>query len=212
MKNENKLFAQVHITKGSRSGKMAQIDSINTSTLQNDYCSKMRENSASICKSCYSATYSKMRLSLENKLVYNSQLLSENVLIDYQVPRINSFYFRFNSFGELINEIHFINLVKICELNPQTSFSLWTKKISLVQRLLDLQVIKKPANLILIASSPALNCQVKLPRHFDKVFSVYTRKGASQKAIFVNCGGAKCIDCLTCYTKSDVTFINELRK
>jgi hypothetical protein len=85
----------------------------------------------------------------------NNELLSSKELEPAQIPFLNYHTVRFNAFGELINKQHFINLVKIAEHNPKTTFTLWTKRMDLVS--------KRPKNMIITQSSYKLN--VKDEKH-----------------------------------------------
>jgi hypothetical protein len=193
----------IHITIGS--GKMAGINSINTSTLENEFCTKMREND-SVCKQCYAARYEKMRPALHDKLVLNSSLLSSTIIPDNQLPIINAAFFRFDSFGEIINDIHLINLVNIVKKNNHCNFGLWTKRKDIIKQFFNNN--DKPDNLILIYSSPKLNKIAKIPQYFDKVFTAHNKLSTVDN---INCHG-NCINCLLCYNKNNVTIINEKAK
>lgn len=56
---------QIHVTSGN--GKMTGIQSINTSTTSNEFCTKMRKTDA-VCKKCYAARFENMRPSLHDAL------------------------------------------------------------------------------------------------------------------------------------------------
>jgi len=191
----------VHITIGS--GKMEQINSINTNSLSNPWCIKMSKVEGSICSKCYANRLLAYRKSLESKLEFNSILLSETVLPMKDLPRINALYFRFNSFGELINDNHLANLLNICRANPRTTFTLWSKRIGMIRGIQD-----KPKNLILIYSNPNLNRRLDVPKGFDKVFSVFNAKYIRENSLEVNCK-KECMTCLKCYTFNNITEIRE---
>jgi hypothetical protein len=192
----------VHLTTGK--GKMVGIPSINTSTTDNTFCQAMQKTD-SICKSCYAQRYEKLRPSMVNAFRRN-KFLSERPLQPEELPAINAQIARFASYGELINMMHFINLLRIALANPRTIFTLWTKRYRIVQRVLN--VLGKPDNLILIYSSPVVGVPSKLPKGFDKVFTAFAR-GSDMTDI--NCHGA-CNDCRLCYSHNDTTFINEIIK
>lgn len=180
-------------------GKMEGIPSLNTNPLSNKYCNK-QSKTKTICSRCYSRrilnTY---RHTCIPPYQINSELLSKGML--KKIPKYNIAFFRFHSHGELINKIHYKNFCRIAEHNPQTMFVLWTKRINLTRN------SAKPNNLILIYSTPQINCENPiLPKGFDKVFSVYTSHSNN-----INCHG-KCIECLKCYTKNNIIFINEVEK
>jgi hypothetical protein len=192
----------VHLTTGK--GKMVGIPSINTSTTDNTFCQAMQKTD-SICKSCYAQRYEKLRPSMVNAFRRN-KFLSERPLQPEELPAINAQIARFASYGELINMMHFINLLRIALANPRTIFTLWTKRYRIVQRVLN--VLGKPDNLILIYSSPVVGVPSKLPKGFDKVFTAFAR-GSDMTDI--NCHGA-CNDCRLCYSHNNTTFINEIIK
>ena len=174
----------------------------------------------------------------------NSKLLSTNIIdIDF-LPTIYNIYFRFNSHGELINEIHLINLINIVNKNKHCNFALWTKRNDIIKKYFDKN--NKPDNLILIYSNSKLNNPMnKPPKYFNKTFNniiklsykdyfkKYTMfinkkdinkefkinikkqydiyKNDFNKNNKVNCF-EKCIDCLKCYTKNNITTIIEKAK
>lgn len=189
---------KVHITTGS--GKLEGISSINTSTLSNEYCSKMRVTD-SVCGKCYAARYERLRPNISIAFERNA-FLSKRIIDDREIPYINAQEFRFHSYGELINSVHLSNYVLIAEANPRTIFSIWTKRKNLVTRVFN--KLTKPSNLIVIYSSPRIDRVEMLPRFFDKVFTAFT-KGIIDN---INCH-SKCTECKLCYTHNDTVFINE---
>ena len=197
--NVKNILSHVHITTGE--GKMKNIPSINVSSLSNSFCKLMSANKKSVCGKCYSNRYSKMRPLLEKKLLDNSELLSLNILSEEEVPSLNSRFVRFNSFGEIINDIHYQNLIKIAKKNPFTTFGLWTKRSDIVMK------YPKEPNIKYIYSVSMINGK-KPPENvmewFDKVFIVHKKDTKEE----INCHGA-CINCLICYTNNPVKIINE---
>ena len=185
------------------SGKLAGLKSLNTNPLTNSFCNRMAKNNKNICSVCYSRWFVN---GVYNHTCYkpweNNAKILEKPLKD--IPKINTIYFRFNAHGELINRINAINYYTIAEENPKVKFALWTKRVNLVKGL------DKPDNLNLIFSTPQINCKrIKIPKGFDKVFSVYSKEYAEN----INCGAVSCFDCAICYKKNDIVFINEtLRK
>lgn len=196
-----KIEHKIHITRGS--AKMEGIDSINTSTLENEYCTKMRKTDA-ICKDCYAARFEKLRPNISIAFRRNN-FLSERYLKGYEIPKINARVFRFSSYGELINYKHAYNYFTIARNNPDTTFTLWTKRYRIVQKVL--KDTDKPNNLLLIYSSPEKNKVSLLPYGFDKVFTTFTKVGVKD----INCSGS-CMDYLLCYSHNDVGYINEIIK
>ena len=157
----------------------------------------------------------------KNHDILTKRLLTteEISLIKFKVDTI-----RLNAHGELDNFIHLLNYIAIINHNPHLQFTLWTKRIYLIDKFMKLGY-EKPKNLILIYSSNQLNKRYdynKLPKYFDKVFTVYDVKIDKDKKrsydfniskeIKINCGGNKCINCMLCYKVNKVKFINEFIK
>lgn len=180
--------------------KMDGFTSINVSVKLNPFCQAMQKKDDTICKHCYAkSVYPNMEARYTENLNW---FLSD----DFRPEPIDRKIIRLHSFGELFNEKHFINIVKLINYNPDTQFALWTKRKDIVTKVLD--KMGKPENLILILSSPKLN-QVSgsgiVPMYFDKVFTVFE---AGQK-VEINCQKS-CRTCMKCYNKNDKTvFINE---
>lgn len=183
----------VHITK--LTGKLEGFRSISVDTTSNEYCIKMNKTSA-ICGSCYSMKMLKgFRKNAQPALERNSKLLSERVIWNYELPTIKDKYFRFDAHGELHNIIHLINYVNIVEHNPDTNFSLWTKRKDLIRRYAK-ECGPFPKNLRLIYSNPVIDKVIPdVPEYFHQTFNNVTDKydGVQQ------CTGQKCKDCLLCY-------------
>lgn len=186
------------------SNKMNGMKSLNTSMTNNPFCQRMHENKNLICSSCYANKIEKIYKGVKEKYSKNSILLSKRILKNEEIPFINSTTFRFHAVGELINDIHYINFQNIVKKNPHCVFTLWTKRIDIVQR-----NFKKLENFIHIYSSPVKNEIAKKPKNFDKVFTVFNSNFIIENKIKINCQKA-CLTCLKCYTLKDKSiFINE---
>ena len=198
---------KLHITIGS--GKMEFIPSINTSTLKNKFCDSMRlsNDKSLICTNCYAANYEKMRPSLVEALERNNDLF-ERILLESELPRLNYAIARFDSFGEVHNEIHVLNYFNIARKNPETVFGFWTKRKDLIKKVL--KMVSKPSNVILIHSSNKKNKVDRLPAGYDKVFTAH-KKSNLKPSVTINCSKS-CNDCRLCYSHNDVVYINEIMK
>ena len=182
-------------------GKLTGFESINTNTLTNSFCSKMRK-SDSICKRCYSAAMLEgVRKNCAAPWQANSDTLSEKLLLSDDLPVINAHSFRFHAHGELINLVHFENFVNIARKNPHTNFALWTKRKNIIGEFVNSGGLI-PHNLILIYSNPKTNKPLnKIPLYFDKVFNA-TESGAVDSHQ-TECTGKSCMNCLACYRKGN---------
>ena len=191
--------ASVHIS--TMTGKLAGIFAVNTNTLTNTFCSKMRGTTA-ICKFCYSAAMLQgSRKNCAPAFERNSALLSAAVIPVERLPVINANIFRLHGHGELINPTHLENFYRIAERNPGTTFSLWTKRRDLIRN-----GRAAPGNFILIYSNPSLAKIMRTPPpRFHKVFNNVPADYAGP----ANCTGQKCMNCRICYTPGGESVIVE---
>ena len=191
------------------SGKLLGIPAINTDTTSNQFCIREYQsgNPNKICVYCYShEMLNTFRKNCVPAFKHNSDLLSKAELIPDLLPVINSAFFRFNGHGELINKTHFENFIWIASHNPQTIFSLWTKRKDIVAHYAKQNAI--PKNMILIYSNPRTDKLIKQPpKHFHKVFNNVTTETEGE-----NCTGQKCITCLKCYQFESESVIIEREK
>ena len=129
---------------------------------------------------------------------------------------LNANFVRFHSHGEIENDNSFINCVTIAKNNPNTTYTLWTKRAEIVDRVkaqLKAEDKEFPSNLQLIYSNPVVGVPMsKPPRNFHGVFNVFP-KGVDKTKNNINCEG-KCIECRVCYSDKlhDVKVINEIQK
>ena len=187
------------VTWSKMSGKLEGVPALNTDTTSNKFCIERSKDKDSICSQCYSWNMLKtFRKNAVPRFRKNSNLISENVLDRSELPHPQSLVARFNGHGELINVNHVQNIVNFALSYPKVTFTLWTKKVSVIQSFFRKNI--KPNNLLLIYSNEKVDKISKnVPKHFDKTFNVVSKKTAS-----VNCEG-KCIDCLKCYNLKDKT-------
>jgi hypothetical protein len=193
-------------------GKLDGFKAISSNTTTNPYCIKQNASAdlSNICTICYShAMLNTYRKNMAPSLERNSQALSNSVLPIDQLPIVLDAFFRFNAHGELINEIHLINLVNIAIKNPSCNFALWTKQNGIIKKYFDNH--NKPGNLILIYSNPKISTILsKPPKHFDKTFNNVLEQEYTEKQ---NCTGQQCKACLLCYKHNDInTIVEKVKK
>lgn len=183
------------------SGKMQNIRSISTNPLTNTFCSTMHGcgKDGTICTHCYAFALTKLRAAMRERIQNNSELLSKAVLIPSALPRYSDELMRFNSFGEIINANHLINLFSICNNNPQTMHVLYTKRMNLVEMF----HCFVPHNLIIVESNPNINTIRTKPASWaaSMVFNVITKDYAKIHDVPITCI-QNCDKCRKCYTKS----------
>jgi len=192
-------------------GKLKGIPAINTNPLSNEFCKTMnsQENNNIICSKCYSCSMLKTyRKNCVPAFEKNSIILSTDEI--KEIPKIKkNNIVRINAHGELINDTHLNNLIKIIDANPNITFSLYTKRKDLISNKFDVE--KKPSNLILVYSNPIIDTPIEtieyLP-YFDKVFNVCRDKYRDK----INCGANNCNACRKCYDKGKENIIYEMLK
>ncbi len=189
---------------------MTGIQSISTACSCNPLCIERAKNTDTICSKCYATTYLKMRKNLKLALERNSELLSNAVIPTDELPIINASIFRFEAFGDLINDTHLVNFINIAKANPNTTFALWTKNAHILKSVFS--NTDKPNNLNIILSSPFINKVATVPTELsniiDKVFTVYDKA----QNVDINCGSKDCLGCRLCYSKNNTTLISERLK
>lgn len=126
----------VHYTV-KHSGKMEGMQSLSTSCLCNKYCKNRSINSDLVCSHCYAQRQMKMYKNLNACLERNTKILTGRILKEAEIPMINASFFRFESFGDLINITQVINYFHICKKNKHVHFALWTKNPWIIEEALD---------------------------------------------------------------------------
>ena len=199
-------MTRLHITE-KHTGKMKGMQSLSTSCRTNPYCAEHAKVEGSICRECYANTMLKMWKNLDACAERNAEILKSGIIPDDELPVINVQYFRFESFGDLINTTQVINYFNICKKNPNVKFALWTKNPFLITPVAD----QKPDNLQIVISSLYLNQQINADHlsFVDKVFTVYDGKTIDEKGIDINCGARSCLTCHKCYMADGPKYINE---
>lgn len=183
----------VHVSFSKDHGKIAGIASINTNPLINPFCHAMMRNEHSICHDCYAVRALKeYRMNAVKQYTKNSMILSNTDVGVEGEPIVASKYCRINAFGELHNATHWLNIVKIVKANSHCKFSIFTKRMDLIQKC----GVDIPYNLLVVYSNPKYNEPMMnvIPRDVDVVYNVV--EGEDR----INCDG-KCIECLNCYDK-----------
>lgn len=126
----------VHYTV-NHSGKMEGMQSLSTSCLCNKYCKNRSINSDLVCSHCYAQRQMKMYKNLNACLERNTKILTGRILKEAEIPMINASFFRFESFGDLINVTQVINYFHICKKNKHVHFALWTKNPWIIEEALE---------------------------------------------------------------------------
>jgi hypothetical protein len=202
---EGERMAKLKISE--MSGKLKGIQAINTNPLTNSFCQKMSScgKKSVICTECYSCAMLKAyRKNCVPAFERNTQSLQVPIA-DNEVPVFKkNDIVRIHAHGELINETHLENFIKIADKNPTITFSLYTKRIDLINSVFGMK--DKPANMILVYSNPVVDAPMEeVPEKFDKVFNVCREKFLGK----INCGALSCNTCRKCYKFDGANIIYE---
>ena len=185
-------------------GKMKNVRAISSYAGQNPSCMCMMQNSETVCSHCYaykqvsSGVYPNQRIALER----NGKALSGALL--NIVPNLSKQQvFRFESHGDVINETHARNFIRIAAANPNTRFAAFTKRPDVWAAAVEKE--GKPDNLNLVFSSPLVNRRAAFVKEkypcFDVVFTVYEKEHGIDGDVPCQCGPESCNKCRFCYTK-----------
>lgn len=204
----------------NHTGKMEGMCSLSTSCMNNERCKKNAKifGPDSACAYCYARARLSWQHATNEKYTQNGNVLSSKVIPVKNWCKINPKAYpvvRIESFGDVQNAIQAANYFRLAKANPKVTFTAWTKNLDLYEEAN--KIVKKPANFILIASSPMLNKKIDVNKHpiVDKTFTVYTYDYIKKNALhpeFINCGARSCLKCQKCYKANGEQNIREILK
>lgn len=189
-------------------GKIEGVWSLDSTATNCDYCRKMREYAAAhpeldiVCGYCYDFAQELYRYNTLNRHTLNMIIMES---VEFEIEELATLpageLVRVNSSGDSSNDTYAENMIKFCIAHPNSKCGIWSKHTITYIHACD--KYGKPANVVLIQSSPFVNKPVKRAKYFDYVFTVYKSKEAVEKAIengACECNGKKCADCgYKCY-------------
>lgn len=117
----------------NHTAKMENMCSLSTACTANKYCKARTANPKMICSKCYANSQSKRYKGLREKLEKNTEVLTTVIIPKKDLPYLfsPSGLFRFEAFGDLINEIQVVNYFNMASANKHLRFALWTKTLGL---------------------------------------------------------------------------------
>lgn len=200
----------------NHNAKMSGMISISTDNKLNPYCCAYKCNPENICHNCFADAQLDRQPTQEIPYIYNTYLLTNYIIPVEILPVINNLFFRFESFGDLINSVQFTNYCNVCLVNPMVHFSDYTKNLFIIDNTFR-SGVRKPKNLKIVASSIKKNVIRQLTEfqktYVDHVFTVYTLEYLkTHKDIKINCGARHCLTCLNCYMENRDFYISEIEK
>jgi hypothetical protein len=174
----------------------------------------MSRMKGSVCSICYARDGARtFRSCSVQAMQRNSDILSAKEYTTAELEKLcpkfrDGDIVRFLSYGDLPNDVSFLNFCTMAEMNRNAMIALWTKRKDIVKRLHE----HVPENLTLIYSHPALNPPVApIPSGFDGLFNVFRWGYVKTHRIAINCTG-KCIDCMYCYGTHKKFKVNTIAK
>lgn len=212
-----------HIT-FDHAAKMSGIISLSTYVGKNRFCLARRDNcDNAICKYCYASSLTGQRYHLKMRLIRLHIIFTMYVLSENDIPVLNAAlypYFRFESFGDINNEIQINNYNLFAAVNPDINFTLWTKNPGIIQNAINNGMVQSD-NLIIGLSSLYLNTpELDKAQKYNFIrflFTVYDNDYIREHNVIINCGAKHCITCGLCYKylhefKHGLQLINERKK
>lgn len=200
--------------------KLEGICSISSSVHDNCFCKARQKLKSCICSHCYAYNQQSYQTGLKEHNILNGIIL-RNILIPvdaFKALKIIFPYLRIESFGDVANVVQARNYIRIIKAFPEKRCAIWSKNIEIWAEAFRLE--GKPENTTYVHSSAKVNAADKLDLNkytfIDHIFTVYTKAYATKHNITINCGGRKCMDCITkkinCYYRNNTLYINELLK
>lgn len=206
---------KLHLTTHDKKHKMAGLQSISTSVLDNPICQKRREVPDSICAKCYANHLCRYRKSLQTCLSRNFSILNDHLFDEREALRcqFDTRYGRIESFGDVASVTQARNYIRIIRAHKHTQFGIWSK--NLVIWGVAFEKDGKPKNCSYVHSSLKVDIpDYILPRwqkYVDHVFTVWSPEIYDDlyKGTPSECAGIKCMNCLKCYKRGGQYYINE---
>ena len=198
-----------YVNVSGHTGKMEGIPSISTNKFLNENCKAMMnsDNPNCICKHCYVDRVTARYKDLEPCLTHNQGILTTRILNKGEIKSLSKFFLnttivRFESFGDLNNEIQLINYMNLARACKYTKFALFTKHFKIVLGYFK-NGNKMPSNVTLVLSSPFTDYTLNeglvntFKKYHSRVITFTVTKDKANPGI--NCGKRKCIECRNCY-------------
>lgn len=200
----------------NHTAKTEDIVSLDSSCIITCADNEMRDNPLFICNKCFSDAQQAFQPSTREKLIRNAYLLCFYDIPAEAFPILNLAWFRFECFGDVMNDQQQRNYLKLVCKNPHVTFAQWTKKPWILNH--TFKAVEKPQNLIVILSAPIINKRLSIQEarrawwFVDKTFTVYTKEYAKAHNVVITCGGARCIGCWNCYRLTGPEEVAEIKK
>jgi hypothetical protein len=148
------------------------------------------------------AMYPRLEKSLENNTAILTRELTFAEIKEIAKTFANTAIVRFESFGDLNNEIQLLNYIRIARAARHTKFALFTKQYNIVRKYFE-SGKRFPDNVTLILSSPYIDHVLSealvnnFKQYHRRVITFTVTRDKENPGI--NCGQRRCVDCRNCY-------------
>lgn len=210
-------IARLHLTTHDKEHKLAGIQSLSTSVLDNPICQARRKVPGSVCAKCYAAHLVAYRKSLNNCLIRNYGILTDHLLTKREAATCQfvTALGRIESFGDVSSVLHARNYIRVERANPMTRFVIFSKNLEIYHEAFEIE--GKPKNTTFVYSSPNVNEIAEIPakyeRMVDHVFTVHDKAHYKDyRGTPSECKGLRCMRCQKCWhrvSKKNPRNINE---
>lgn len=205
----------VHVTTHDKEHKLAGIESVSTSVVENKICQARRKDTKSVCAKCYAEALVNCRVSLGDHLRNNYNILNAGLIPTEKFYNLFSTVLgRIESFGDCASLIQGENYTRMIKANPETHFAIWSKNYAFYFKVWDR--VGKPGNTTFVLSSSEINVPFdmsKLPEkwrgYVDHVFTVWDIDKYPLHDMAGHCAGVRCMSCQKCYHNGTPFYINE---
>ncbi len=218
------LWIVHHQNTAKSKSKLAGIDSISSSALDNPLCARLHLLPDCICRHCYAITQQEAYSGLAEHNIINGLILRNHLfsVSSLRFLPICSLFARIESFGDVSSILQARNYIRIIRAFKSVHFGIWTKHPGIWSKAIQAEG-KRPCNLTFVVSSPLVNVTLNLDLlrrlfpalQIDHVFTVYD-KTAIADGQKITCGGLSCMDCIRarkgCYfkaSKRNPVFVSE---
>lgn len=200
-------LARIHLTMHDSEHKLAGIQSLSTSVLENPICQARRKVKGSVCEKCYAAHLVAYRKNLNNCLIRNYKILTDHLLDKREAAscQFMTALGRIESFGDVSCVTHARNYIRIERANPQTRFVIFSKNLEIYHEAFELE--GKPRNTTFVYSSPNVNEIAEIPAKYedmvDHVFTVHDKAHYTEyRGTPSECNRLRCLKCQKCWKRT----------
>lgn len=195
-------------------GKIEGVYSLDSTAHGCTFCTFMRNKARVdgniICGACYDYKQEKYRYFVTARHFLNMVILSSVEFTVFELKYLqipHNCILRINSSGDIQNNIHAYNVVKLAHAFEDCTIGLWSKNVYCVENAFNRY--GKRDNMTFIQSTCAINGKpAYISNYADNIFTVYDKQNINDALKNASeCNGKKCAECgYKCYYKAHACF------